>query len=235
MKLKTRARRSARSRSPASPARVAIAAAAPCVRPGAPATTSRPPIISNERDRRAEVRLDHDQRGRRDRVTMPTGFRARRASAGPPGARVGGGPDGERELRELGRLERERAEREPAPRAVDLRRDDEHHDAEAERRDEERRGEVAQSPVVEPRCGDEESRSPIRAYTALSLQERGSVALPQRGRRRGCAEDHYEAERDQGEGEEDEQALLEPGRRAAGPFTLGGSVPALLNSSPRCS
>ena len=95
--------------------------------------------------------------------------------------------------------------------------------------------------MVEPRSGDEES-DPDQGVHALSLQERDRIALAQRGRRRGGAEDHHEAERDQGEGDEDEQALLElaPGADAPGPcvrecaFTPRFCT-SLLNSSPRCS
>ena len=161
-----------------------------------------------QRDRRAEVGLDHDQRGEeaRDHADgLPElAERPRRSLA----REVRGGPDEERQLRELRRLERERAGGEPAPRAVDLRRDDEHRDAEAERGQQERRGEVAQPPVVEPRRGDEQGDADQRV-DALPLQERDRVALAERGRGRGGAEDHHEAERDQGEGDEDEQALLE--------------------------
>ena len=116
-------------------------------------------------------------------------------------------------------------------RAVDLRRDDEHRHAEAERGQQERRREVAQPPVVEP-GGDDEQRDADQRVDALPLEERDRVALPERGRRRGGAEDHHEAERDEGERHEDEQALLELAARSLHPWRFCTS---LLNSSPRCS
>ena len=68
--------------------------------------------------------------------------RARRVSAAALPGEIHSGPDEQRQLRELGGLERGRPEVEPALGAVDLRRDDEHGGAEAERGQDERRREL---------------------------------------------------------------------------------------------
>ena len=79
-----------------------------------------------DRDRRSKVGLEHQQRSEdtRERSNRAPELLERRRRA--PASQVGGGPDGERELRQLGRLEDCRAEGEPAARAVD--RGAEHED-----------------------------------------------------------------------------------------------------------
>ena len=72
------------------------------------------------------------------------------------------GPHGERELRELGRLEDGRADRDPAARAVDRRPDDEHGGEQDERDQDERLREQAQAPVVPVRARRPAARSRAR-------------------------------------------------------------------------
>ena len=79
---------------------------------GTPATSRIAEHHHAERDRRAEVGLDQDQRAEDAGRRSPSGFaelaeRPRRR----PAREVGGGPDDERELRELRRLEASRARR----------------------------------------------------------------------------------------------------------------------------
>ena len=113
-KLKTRARRygsnqiAARPRTRARAPRRRRACGA-----GVPATTSMPGEHQDDRDRRAEVGLEQDERAEDADDAARSGFhelaeRPRRAACGRGSAAA---QIGERELRELGRLERRRARR----------------------------------------------------------------------------------------------------------------------------
>src|SRR6266508_2687773 len=101
-----------------------------------------------DRDHRPQVRLGEDER------TEGAGDQADRldelaeATGRGPAGEIGGGPDRERELGELRRLEGERPDPEPAAGAVHLLADDEHREAGADAHEEQGRREVAQNTVV---------------------------------------------------------------------------------------
>src|SRR5215208_6827855 len=69
-----------------------------------------------------------------------------------------GGPHGERELGELGRLEDDRSEGDPAPRAVDGRSEDEDGDAQDEAHEDEHRRQLVQRAEADPREDEEEQQ-----------------------------------------------------------------------------
>src|SRR4029077_5403382 len=78
---------------------------------------------------------------------------------GRPTCEIRSAPDDERELRELGGLERGRPEADPAPCTVHARTDREPGEAEQERPPQQRRRERAQLAEVAP-CRDDEQREP---------------------------------------------------------------------------
>src|SRR6185312_80978 len=124
---------------------------------------------------------------------------------------------------------------EPAVCAVDRRRSDEDRRAERERDDEHQRRQWAEDVVVESR-EDGEEHEPDDGVQPLLDQESHRVALAQGRRRRRRAEDHHEPERDEPEGDEDQQSLLDlTAVRASFVPHPGSFCTSLLNSSPRCS
>ena len=181
-----------------------------------------------ERDRRPEIRLQQEEPGEdaRDEADRAPQLAERPRHALPRD--VGGGGEEERELRELGGLERCRAEVEPAAGAVHLGRDDEERRTEHDRAEDERRREQPQAPVVEAR-GRDQQHDAEDGVDRLPLQVRHRVAFAERCRGRRGAVDHHEPERDERQRHEDEQALLELA------FHTARFSTSLLNSSPRCS
>ena len=87
----------------------------------------------------------------------------------------------------------------------------------------------AQPPVVE--AGEEEHQGDAgESVDPLALEERDRIAVSERCGRRGRAVDHDESEGHEPERDEDEQTLLE--LTSIHPLRFSTS---LLNSSPRCS
>ena len=128
-----------------------------------------------DRDRGAEVGLgEHEPRRRArdepDRAASSPSDRGRR-----PAREEGGHPERERELRELGRLERERAEREPALGAVHGRPDDEHGDEQDEADDEERPAERVAARGSQCASRSDERDEPDKRVERLPLQVVGGV------------------------------------------------------------
>ena len=165
----------------------------------------------DERDRRTQVRLgeeqdaeDPDQEADRARELLE-----RLRSATAPGQEPRR-PDGERELRELGRLEDDRAERQPASGPVDRRAEHEDGEAEHEAQQHEQGRELLQRAEVDP-GEDEEEDEPERRVHGLPLQVRVGITVRDRGRGRGRAVDHHEAERDERERDQDEDLDVERG------------------------
>ena len=206
-----------------------IPAAEPSTRPGTPLTSS-----SAEAVTKSEIVVPRSGSTRitapRSTSTSPNGFTSSDSVCG--GFRrdeVRGAPERERELGELGRLERERADAEPPARAVHRLGDDEHGDAEREGGDEERRRERAQLPEVEPR-GEDQQPEPEQRVRALALQELARVVAAERGRRGRRAVDHHQPEGGETERDEDEDLWLEA------PLLHPRRVrTSRLNSCPRCS
>ena len=162
----------------------------------------------DERDRRAEVGLGEDQEAEEpEQQANRTPQLPQRARRRPP-AEIRRGPDGHRQLRELGGLKRHRAELDPAPGAVDARADHEHRQAARERRQHERGREQTQPPVVEPR-GDDHQQDAEERVDALFLEVGHRVGPGERGRRRRRAVHHHEPERDEAERDEHEHVRLE--------------------------
>ena len=121
---------------------------------------------------------------------------------------VGSGPDDDRELGELGRLEDERADVDPASCAVDAGAHCEHSEAEDERRDDEARCELA-NPLERETRDDDEHRDADHRIDRLFLDEAERVGVPERGGSGGRAVHHDEPEEDEGRRDEHEQVPLE--------------------------
>ena len=137
----------------------------------------------HQRDRGAEVGLDDQQHA------VDAGERADRAAQLLQRARrrtprqVRGGPDRERELRELGRLENGGSERNPAPRTVDRGPDREHGEQEHDRDQDQSRRERAQAAVV-PVLRDDHQHDPEERVRDLPLEVVVRVRTADRGRSR---------------------------------------------------
>ena len=121
---------------------------------------------------------------------------------------VGSGPDDDRELGELGRLEDERADVDPASCAVDAGAHCEHSEAEDERRHHQARRERAEPLEGKTRDDDEQPDADDRVDHLL-LDEAERVGVAERGRSRGRAVHHDEPEEDEGRRDEHEQVPLE--------------------------
>ena len=159
---------------------------------------------------------------------------AHRPRRGPPGEH-GAGPDADRELRDLGRLDADRAEDEPAVRAVDRRRDASTAAQRDEGADEEHRRERPERVVVDARERGQQDE-PGDGVEPLLDEEAHRVALAERGRCGRRAEDHHEPERDEPERDEDQEPLLElPSVGTASVPHPGSFCTRRRNSSPRCS
>ena len=129
---------------------------------------------------------------------------ARRRAAGE----IRGDPDDECELRELGRLERERPDVDPATRSVDATPDRENADAEDGGADEKGRRDRAELLQREPReheQGDEADEGEERLPLDVPLR----VSMPQHGRPGRGAVDHDEAEEHERGRDEDDEVPLE--------------------------
>ena len=181
-------------------------------------------------DRRPQVGLDEDERERRaddepDRAQeLADGLRRR-----PPGE-VGGDPDGEGDLGELGRLQRDRPVGQPPAGAVDRRPQGEHRDEEDE---------AAPGGAARPRSagggspcarGATSATMPDDGVERLPLEVVGGVVGGEGCARRARAVDHDEPERDEPERHEHEQVVLEPPARpvSQGLHELPEPVAALL-------
>src|SRR5262249_6866392 len=162
----------------------------------------------DDRDCRSEVRLGDDERAEHEQEDADRPPQVPERSRRRPTREVGGGPNSERKLGELGRLERGRSDLDPAAGAVDALPDHEDREAEEDRRQDKRRREHAKSPVVET-CRDHHQTDADQRVNTLLLEVRHRIRSCERCGCRGRAVDHHEPERDEAERDEDEQATLE--------------------------
>ena len=184
-----------------------------------------------QRDRRAEVRLEHDEREdqqrHRDERQQGLAPPARAAAVAYQDVRP---PQGERDLGELGGLEGHPGDAEPAARAVDQRADTRHEDEgeEHEAEPEQERARRPQAPRVHPQPDPEqddpeEREGELAEEHAVGRAARG-VGVDRRRRQHhhqpegGEQAEHAEDEVQGGQraGEPGAQRGARPGRRRAG-------------------